>query len=129
MELNRLFLFTEPPGHSPTGRCAVNHSELGAFMDARRRSSGEKWSYRMGKVIALTLIASGLPAHADTTVCYGNVCTVTSSDGSTKKMTASEVDEKARGNALKNIRNIDCGVADDAAECLKAKLTLQRLFY
>ncbi len=83
----------------------------------------------IANVVALSVIALGSPSHAQTTMCMGDVCTVTSNDGSTLQMSADEIAKKAREEALENIREIDCSAADDAAECLKAKLKLRRLFY
>lgn len=88
-------------------------------------------------VIRLARAAGGLtlavamlgPSHAQTTICYGPDCTVENRDGTSETLTIDQVNERARAEALRRIREIDCAFADSAAQCLEAKLTLRRLFY
>lgn len=86
--------------------CTVNHSKRGTLMDAGRRPTEEKWSNSMSTLIAVALIASGAPAQADTTVCLGNMCIVTSRDGTNHERSLSDINEEARKESLENIRDI-----------------------
>lgn len=54
---------------------------------------------------AVALIASGAPAQADTTVCLGNVCIVTSRDSTNHERSLSDINEEARKESLENIRD------------------------
>lgn len=78
--------------------------------------------------IMLTVLILGA-AQAQTTFCYGTECTVENRDGTSETLSVNQVNERARAEALRHIREIDCAFADSASQCLEAKLVLRRLFY
>lgn len=81
----------------------------------------------LGKWIGVALLMFGLPAQADTTVCYGDDCTVVSGNG-TRKLTPQEVRRKQRDETRQHLYEVNCTVAISPEKCRQIISTLLAQF-